>query len=119
MAQQEHNVQNATGFPLVTPVQPMPEGNSDEPKLYHTRYPGSNFVDRYGAIHSFNGAGDLSTASLALQFELDKIADKGGSPIFTKQTPVIERADLAPAEDIQQRAAVVVAALRESQKPKN
>lgn len=113
MTQQEHNQQNITGQLVTTKLPVLPEGTGEE-KTYHTRYPGSTFITREGEVIAFNGAGNLTTDRRAVQFELDQICDKPGSPIFTK-APVLTREDLQPAMDQKTQAANVIELLQQSQ----
>ena len=79
------------------------------PKTYHSRFPGSTYIDRSNVVHQFLG-GQLTTSDSALIAELDKIAGRGGCPIYVEEL-VLTYEDKAPAMDVQNRAAEVIAAL--------
>lgn len=114
MAQTEHNTTPIPGTNVNTKAPDLPSGTGAA-KIYHTRFPGSTFCKRGGDVVFFRGDGILETTDLELQAELDLVADKAGSPIYTKDKPVLEYADVAPAEDNKVRAAAVIAKLHASQ----
>lgn len=96
---------------LQIPIASLPEDEEVAEKLYHSRIPGSNFIDRVGTPHSWDHNGELTTKSKNLQRELDRITDKAGSPVFTKGKAVELASDRQPVNEIQTRAAEVVAQL--------
>ena len=100
---------------IAAPAATLPDDETVAEKTYHSRYPGSNFIDKVGQIHEFRGNGDLVTTSRNLQKELDLISDKPGSPVYTKDKPFITPADEAPAEEIKSRAAEITKQLKEAQ----
>jgi hypothetical protein len=106
---------NVSGPTSPVPVVVMPEDKEVDEKTYHVRFPGSRFIMPDGAEVNFNGAGNLSTTSLNIQRELDKVSDRGGSPIYTKAKPVIMPSDTKPATDIRARAEEVLEQLRKAQ----
>lgn len=87
-------------------------------KTYHNQYPGSTFYMPDGRVFSFNAIGILETDDADLQRELDKIADKPGCPIFTKEQMTRAPGDDLPVQDIQNKAAQTVAALKAAAQPK-
>jgi len=98
----------------VPPVQ-LPEDVEVKEKVYHTRYPGSNFIMPDGKVINFNGAGHLKTTSKNVQTQLDKIADKPGSPIYTTEVFVPPPTESVPTNEIATRAAQVIEQLRKQQ----
>ncbi len=104
---------------IAAPAATLPEDKEVAEQVYHSRYPGSNFIDRNGQVHTFKGDGSLRTTSKNLITELDKIKDKSGSPIYTTEKPVISPAEKAPVNEIMTRAAQVKAELEAAQAAKN
>lgn len=95
--------------------QPTPPDSEVEPKTYYSQYPGSTFYDRDGVCFNFDGRGQLVTTSFNLQGELDKVAGKRGCPIWTN-VRVPDPTENTPADEIQTRAAVIIADLKAAQK---
>lgn len=77
------------------------------PKIYRNRVPESNFIMPDGRVITFHG-GKFTTEDEGIQKELDAVADKPGSMIYT-HTPVITPADKIPGQEVQQRAQEVMA----------
>lgn len=104
---------DASPAPMATPD----EDHEVAAKTYHNRYPGSTVVTKTGETIEFpmRTNGDLTTTSSALQAELNKVANKSGSPIYTTEKPVIPMAETAPVEAIKERAAEIVAQLKAEQ----
>lgn len=95
--------------------QPTPLDQEVESKTYYSQYPGSTFYDRDGQCFAFDPKGALTTTSLNLQTELDKVADKRGCPIWTR-IKVADPTEQQPANEIQERAAAIIADLKAQQK---
>jgi hypothetical protein len=75
---------------------------------------GSTFYMPDGKCLQFSAKGEYETDSVAEQKELKAASDKPGSPLFTQghSGPVIQESDRAPAEEVKNRAAEVVADLK-------
>lgn len=86
-------------------------------KTYRNRIAGSNFIDKTGRVHEFLG-GSLTTDDPELIEELDKIADKAASLIYTTAKPLEVMAEVQPVNEIQARAAQVIKELEEANKVK-
>lgn len=84
-------------------------------KEYHNRFRGSSFYMPNGEQVVFDHNGLLKTTKLAVQKELDKIANKPGSPVFTGDAPVPEPNENKPSEDVKDIAANAMAQLRAQQ----
>lgn len=80
--------------------------------------PGSTFIEANGNVLSFDAKGYLKTTSNLAQRELDKIANKVGSLIYTddKNGPAHAPNEPNPAEELKSKAAAAQAAIAASQR---